>query len=116
MHKTAYIIVGCGLFLLSGCSAFAPFVDARREAGQVQPVGSSTDDNPVICYGFADMEEVDRLAQNECAKTGRVAVFVRKENFNCSLLMPQKAIYRCEKTDKPVLPYQGSCPTTEAIN
>lgn len=113
MRQTAYIIVGCGLLFLSGCSAFAPFVDARREAGQVQPVGSSTDDNPVICYGVAEREEIERLAQNECAKTGRVAVFVRKENFSCSLFMPQKAVYRCEKTDKPVPPYQGTCPVAD---
>ncbi len=95
--------------LSSGCTMFDPFVDARREAGQAQPVGSSTDDNPVICYGFADNDKIEQLAQNECAKTGRVAVFQRKENFKCALFAPQKAVYQCQKSDKPVPPYQSVC-------
>lgn len=113
MRKSAYLI-GIVLILgISGCASFAPFVDARREAGQVDPVGSSSDDNPVICYGFASQEEIDQLAQNECSKTNRKAVFVRKENFTCSLFMPQKAIYKCEKTDEPVPAYQPECPVPQ---
>ncbi len=104
-----YVFTMVVVIALSGCRAFDPFVDARREAGQVAPVGSSTVDSPVICYGFAEPEEVEKLAQNECAKTNRVAVFEQKENFKCALFAPQRAIYRCEKTDELVPPYQSEC-------
>ena len=109
MRKSIYIVKIVLLLGMTGCSLTDPFVDARREAGQVEPVGSSTDDYPVICYGFSSQEEVDQLAQNECSKTNRQSVFIRKENFSCSLFMPQKAIYQCVQTDHPVPPYQSPC-------
>ncbi len=101
-------VVGVSVVLF-GCTVFDPFVDARREAGQAASVGSSSKDRPVICYGFAEPEEIDALAQNECAKTNRVAVFDYKEDFKCALFAPQKAVYRCEKSDKPVALYQSEC-------
>lgn len=95
------------VFLLSAC---APFVDARREAGVSEPVGSSTDDNPAICYGlFGSQADIDALAANECAKTGRKAVLKQKENFACYLFTPQKAVYECEQSTEPVPPYKPTC-------
>lgn len=94
---------------LTACSSLDPFVDARREAGQIASVGSSTNDYPVICYGVDMPEKIEWLAQNECAKTNRRAVFVAKESFSCSLLKPRKAIYRCEKNNQPVPAYQSVC-------
>ncbi len=101
-------VVGIVL-MISGCHAFSPFVDARREAGQIAPIGSSTDDRPVICYGFSAPKEIEKLAQNECAKTNRVAIFDHKETFKCALFAPQKAVYRCEKSKEFVPPYQTEC-------
>lgn len=111
--RICFLLTFCLFFM--GCRAFVPFVDARREAGQIAPIGSSTDDKPVICYSFQNRDEVERLAQNECAKTGRTAVFEQTENFSCALFAPRKAIYRCEKTDKPVPEYQPSCPVPSEI-
>ncbi len=96
--------------LLNGCSQFQPFVDARREAGQIQPIGSSTDDFPVICHGFVgEQSDIDALAENECAKTNKIAVLDRTESFSCRLFTPTKSIYRCEETQKSVPPHKNSC-------
>lgn len=108
--KSGMLLFLGGLFCLSACSAVLPFVDARREAGYVKTVGSSTNDKPVICYGlFGSQEEIDALASNECAKTGRKAVFEKKESFACYLFTPQKAVYSCQKTTDPIPPYQSAC-------
>ena len=107
-QKIALICLSAAVFSLSACM---PFVDARREASVVKSVGSSTDKNPTVCYGlFGSQEEIDALAANECAKTGKKAVFKRKENFACYLFTPQKAVYECQKTTEPVPPYKPACP------
>ncbi len=106
-RKSVFICMLGALFSLSACM---PFVDARREAGVIEPVGSSTDNNPAICYGlFGSQEEIEALAANECAKTGRKAVFKQKENFACYLFTPQKAVYECQETTEPVPPYKSAC-------
>ena len=89
-------ILGCVL-LISACSQFEPFVDSRREAGQIQTVGSSMPDKPVICYGLVgERSDFDVLANNECAKRNKKAVFENTETFSCKIFTPQKAVYRCE--------------------
>ena len=101
MRIVAFLSVLSCIFFLTACSQFDPFVDSRREAGQVAYVGSSTKNNPVVCYGFVgEQSDFDALAEDECAKTNRHAVFDRTETFSCKLFTPKKAIYRCEKTKK----------------
>ena len=58
------------LFTLSACGQIAPFVDAQREAGQVQLKGQSTLDRPAICYNpiWSDKKQVEQLAEMECQK------------------------------------------------
>lgn len=95
MKKIALLSIA--LCLVCSCAQVYPFVDARREAGQVKTVGSSTKDNPVICYGFFGTEEERfALAQAECEKTGRIAVFKEKKIFDCKLLVPSKDIFECK--------------------
>ena len=89
----------CGLALgliLSGCAS-APFVDGRREAGQIAPVGLSTPDRVAICYSSRGTtpRAVLALAQTECAKTNRNAVFDTQDEFRCALLAPTRAFFKC---------------------
>lgn len=93
--SVAFILYG--MLMLSACSQFDPFVDSRREAGQVARVGSSMPDKPVVCYGVVGTQpDFDALANNECAKKNKKAVFETMESFSCKIFTPQKAIYRCE--------------------
>ena len=84
-------------FFLQACGQTAPFVDARREAGQLYKVGQSTPDRVAVCYRFWDSqrEEILRMAEQECAKTGRIPVFDEKKIFNCRLVSPNTAFFRC---------------------
>ncbi len=84
-----------------GCSQVRPFIDARREAGTVVPVGSSTKSNPVVCYGlFGDEAERLALAQSVCDESGKTAVLQNKEYFSCKLLTPVKEKYSCQVPQK----------------
>ena len=92
-------ILGLVLFLC-GCGQFAPFVDAHREAGQVELVGQSTPDKVAVCYNpfWSDENEVKALADQECAKTKRHAVYEDTYWFSCRLLNPSTAFYNCKKS------------------
>lgn len=96
-----------GLFaltlLLSACGT-APYVDSRREAGQRDPVGTSTADLVAICYSShsSTPEEIYKLAESECAKTGRVPQLADQVEWSCTLFAPTRIFYRCAaKPSKP---------------
>ena len=87
-----------GIFvLLSGCAEVRPFVDARREAGQVEPVGQSRPERIAVCYNAWWDDDVDilQLAEAECAKQGKHAVADGISYFNCRLVTPSTAFYQC---------------------
>jgi len=85
-------------FFMGACSQFTPFEDMRREAGQIQTVGQSSDDSPAICYNplWHDEEQVQQLAKTACARTKRKAVFQENKHFSCRLVNPSTAIYKCK--------------------
>lgn len=85
--------------MLGACSPVPPFVDARREAGQAGLVGQSTLDRPAVCYNQYATRQVDveKLAEEECKKTGRYAVLEEETRFTCCLVAPATALYRCER-------------------
>ena len=90
------VIVLSGLISLTACSQFEPFVDARREAGQVTPIGSSRPGYPVVCSGlWRDASERLALAEAECAKLGQTAVSVQTKSFDCKLFTPVKESFKC---------------------
>lgn len=84
------------VLVLSGCAG-APYVDNRREAGQREPVGASTADMVSICYARrgATPEAIYKLAESECAKTGRTAVPAGQQDWSCTLTAPTRIFYRC---------------------
>ena len=87
----------CFLLFLSACAQFEPFVDARREAGQVETIGQSTPDRVAVCYNplFSNMQDVEKLAQDACAQTKRKYKFDDKKYFTCTLILPTTAFYKC---------------------
>ena len=84
--------------LIAACSQFSAFEDMRREAGQIPTVGQSSDHRPVICYNplWHDDEELQKLADEACARKHKKAVFQESTAFSCRLINPSSAIYRCE--------------------
>ena len=80
------------------CSQFEAFEDMRREAGQIQTVGQSSNDTPAICYNplWHDEEDIQKLANEVCARTNRKAVFQESKAFSCRFVNPSTAFYLCE--------------------
>ena len=98
----AYLMLGMGaLIFLSACTEVRPFVDTRKEAGQVAPVGRSTPDKIAVCYNplWHKQDAAEKLAKKECAKTNRRPVFSKNETgyFSCRLLTPTVVFYDCVK-------------------
>ena len=95
MKKLILIFV----LFLSACGQISPFVDAHREAGQVQLRGQSTPDRAAICYNpiWSDKKDVEQLAKTECQKTNRHAVYDDTSWFSCCLMNPTIVFYKCEK-------------------
>ena len=92
-------ILGFAL-LVSACSQFTPFVDAHRDAGQVQLRGQSTLDRAAVCYNpiWSDKKKVEELAKEECDKTKREAVYNDTKYFSCRLVNPSTAFFDCKKS------------------
>lgn len=85
------------LMLTSACSG--AFVDRRREAGAgaLTYVGQSEPDAPSICYNSwtATPRQVVALARDVCAARGEDAAPVRQTVFDCRLLYPTRADFKC---------------------
>ena len=86
------------IFSLTACSEFQPFIDARREAGEVQPFGQSRPDRIAVCYNpiWDDTSDYEKLAYQACEEQGKKAVYDSMAYFNCRLLLPNTAFYRCQ--------------------
>lgn len=96
MKKIGYLILM--LVCLGGCAETAPFVDVRREAGQVELVGQSRPERVAICHHkwWHDEQEIITLAEAECAKQNKKAVYDGQSYFNCRFMTPTTSFYRCE--------------------
>lgn len=80
---------------LSACAG-DPWVDSRREAGQIEPVGASTPDRVAICHApGADAATLQAMAAPECAKTNRTPHYVGSTRFQCSLMTPHHSYFDC---------------------
>ncbi|MFV0626989.1 MAG: hypothetical protein ACK5N8_06550 [Alphaproteobacteria bacterium] len=103
MSRFKVLCLSLTLIGLSGCSLFDPFVDRRRNAGERDMtklyVGQSTPTNPAICYNYftADIEDIQKLADEECVKqkTGNKAVMEKQTYFTCRLMLPNHIYYKC---------------------
>ncbi len=90
-------ILFVSVFFLASCAQFQPFVDARREAGQIQTIGQSTADRVAVCYNpiWSDETDAKKLAVDACAQNKRKAQFDGKTYFDCTLVLPLTAFYQC---------------------
>ena len=91
-------ILFCFLFLM-GCSQLKPFVDSRREAGQERPVGQSRPNNIAVCYNpiWSSQTDADELAEEECKKVKKKAVYTQTKWFSGYLATPATAFYTCKR-------------------
>lgn len=91
------IVIVTSVLFLSACAQFEPFVDARREAGQVLTVGQSTPNRVAICYNplWSDEKEIEKLAVDACAQTKRKPQFNTKKYFTCTLASQFTVFYKC---------------------
>ena len=94
MHKFLYIF--CAFVLCFVLNACTPYVDARRQAGQIEPVGQSRAPNIAVCYNplFANKDELNTLVLTECAP--KKAIYQDVKYFNCTLFYPNTAFYLCK--------------------
>ncbi len=94
-----HIISGIAFLFLWSCTAVEPFVDSRREAGQRDTVGQSTSDVVAVCYNklISNRSQTYELAEAECQKSRRHAVYENYTSFTCSLIAPGTVFYRCVK-------------------
>ena len=85
------------LLFLSGCT---PFIDARREAGSLSPVGQSRPKMPAICYNgwINEPEELIPLAQESCPN--EQVTFKKSVPFSCTLFYPSTAFFSCSTSQK----------------
>lgn len=90
-------LLGIVLIGLTACSEVGPFVDARREAGQVQTVGQSRPDKIAVCYNpiWHSEKSVEQLAAEACAVQKKEAAYAETMYFNCRLMTPNTAFYTC---------------------
>lgn len=86
------------ILAIAGCS---PFIDTRREAGQIWPVGQSRPDRIAICYNglFTDADELQAMADDACALLKRQAVRAPDAQFNCTFFWPSTAFFDCKVKD-----------------
>ena len=80
---------------LQGCAG-AAYVDGRREAGKRITVGPSNEDVVAVCHsGSEPSAAAQKLADSECAKTGRTAQAESKVKYACSVRAPTRSFFRC---------------------
>jgi hypothetical protein len=93
----AALLAGLAAILLAGCAG-APWVDTRREGGEVETVGRSKPGRPVICFapGETSAAELQAMAQTVCDETGGTARWVGVERWQCRMMTPHRAIFTCQ--------------------
>lgn len=94
MKKFLYIF--CGILFCFALSACTAYVDSRREAGQIAPVGQSQPPKIAVCYNpiFSDEAELEQIALTACES--KKIVYQDTKYFNCTLFYPNTAFYMCK--------------------
>lgn len=96
-------LVRLGLFLafaLAGCSGGAPYVLHPNEFNrddQNYGVEPKDIEKVTICYAKSSTtpDDVRKLAQNECAKFKKNAIFIKQDYTNCPATTPVSAHFDC---------------------
>ena len=94
-HLPIIGLIVTALVILQGCAG-AAYIDGRREAGKRITVGPSNADVVAVCHsGTEPSREALKLAESECAKTGRTAQAESRVRFACSVQAPTRSFFRC---------------------
>ena len=80
---------------LMACSAKIPYVDTYSGRADGSSVRRSSTVRVAICFDTADMDTLQSLADKECAKTSKTAVYDKTVLFSCSLTTPSTAYFDC---------------------
>ena len=103
MHKRTAIVLALMLAAAAaeGCTPAPPYVYKKAEfdRGQRMFGREPTDIKSVtVCYGSwkTTPDEVTAVAEAECGKFGKVAVFTRQDYQICPLVTPVAAYYYCD--------------------
>lgn len=81
---------------LTGCFAHPPYVDTYSGRADGASLRRSTTDKVAICFDETDQETLQKMANDECAKTSRQAVYETTVPFSCSLITPSTAYFNCK--------------------
>lgn len=81
---------------LIGCTTTSPYVDAYSGVAGGRSLRRSTPDKVAICFDKAEQNVLQKMANEECAKTSRKAVFDKTVSFSCSLTTPSTAYFDCK--------------------
>jgi hypothetical protein len=94
--RAGWLILAATGLMLGSCGTGA-YVDSRREAGQKEPVGTSTPNLVAICYSktATSTEETLKLAESECAKTGRIPKYHHEDRWTCTMIAPRRIFFSC---------------------
>ena len=83
------------LALATAACSQPPFID-RPLTGTMR-LAKEIPNTVFVCYNASSTTpaEVTALAREECGRTGRVAEFVTQTYYQCRLLVPTRAEFRC---------------------
>ena len=90
-----YIVLLMWLGLM-GCSTAKPYIDAYSGVAGGRALRRSTPDRVAICFDETDMDTLQQMADTECTKTSRKAVYDTTVPFSCSLITPSTAYFDCK--------------------
>lgn len=83
------------LFGLTACTTPQPYVDAYSGIANGHALRRSTADKVAICFDDTDMKTLQQMADTECAKTSRKAIYDSTAPFSCSLTTPSTVYFNC---------------------
>lgn len=92
-----YVILILSALSMVGCSYPRPFIDSYSGVNN-QEVYRSSADRVVVCYNERvwGMDTLQALADAECARTKRRAVYDTTTPWSCSLTAPSSAYFNCQ--------------------
>lgn len=110
----AFSVLFAGL-ILAGCSGGAYVHDPIKFNREAADFGRPVKDirSVTICYSTltSRAEQVVSLAEAECSKFNKVAIFSHQDQKICPLAAPVAAVYRCKK---PFIAKPAQIPTRGA--
>ncbi len=103
-RKIGWTVLGLPALVLglSGCAQPSPFVDSVNRPLDVQkrvPTYTAID----VCFTDRhSLEEVTELANEECAKGDKKAVYLGYQSWQCRLTVPHRARFYCLREGEQV--------------